>query len=172
MLAASVFLYWAVTQIDVYTGDSGRIGPDAWPKAIIVFMGLLCVFEVLKRLLARPQDNPHTAAPEVVADEPQAPLAAQEAPQYPAKLAGGVAAIAAYAVLVPWIGFFVATALFLGVFPWIGGLRRPVLSAVLGIAGSFLLVVLFMRVAYISLPLGEGPFRSLSLGLLGLLGVT
>ena len=101
-----------------------------------------------------------------------APGHAAAAPEYPAKLAGGVAAIAAYALLVPWIGFFVATALFLGIFPWIGGLRRPLLATVLGIAGSFLLVVLFMRVAYISLPLGEGPFRSLSLGLLRLLGVT
>jgi len=29
-----------------------------------------------------------------------------------------------------------------------------------------------MRVAYISLPLGEGPFRAISIGLMRLLGVT
>jgi hypothetical protein len=30
----------------------------------------------------------------------------------------------------------------------------------------------FLKAAYISLPLGEGPFRALSLGLMRLLGVT
>jgi hypothetical protein len=33
------------------------------------------------------------------------------------------------------------------------------------------MVVLFMRVAYISLPLGEGPFRSLSIALMSAIGV-
>ncbi len=33
------------------------------------------------------------------------------------------------------------------------------------------MVVLFMRVAYISLPLGEGPFRAISLALMSAIGV-
>jgi hypothetical protein len=33
-------------------------------------------------------------------------------------------------------------------------------------------VVVFMRVAYISLPLGEGPFRAISLGLMRAIGVS
>jgi hypothetical protein len=33
-------------------------------------------------------------------------------------------------------------------------------------------VVIFMRVTYISLPLGEGPFRALSLALLSAIGVS
>lgn len=87
-------------------------------------------------------------------------------------LAGGIALVAAYVFAVPWLGFFLTTALFLGVFPWVGGLRRPLLSAMLGIAGSLALVVVFMRVAYISLPLGEGPFRALSLALMRAIGVS
>ena len=55
------------------------------------------------------------------------------------------------------------TALFLALFSWIGGFRRA-LPVALGRAcsGAFVLLVIFMRVAYISLPLGDGPFRSLS----------
>ena len=49
MLLAAVFLYWAATLIDVDTG--GRIGPAVWPKTIIVIMGLLCAYEVAKRLV-------------------------------------------------------------------------------------------------------------------------
>jgi hypothetical protein len=175
MLAASVFLYWSATRIDAYTGGGARIGPDAWPKAIIVFMGVLCAYEVVKRLLARPGESRDTALPGTLAavmQEPSEPTAGPAAPEHPRMLAGGIALIAGYSIVVPWLGFFVATGVFLGVFPWVGGLRRPVLASILGIGGSFLLVVLFMRVAYISLPLGEGPFRALSLGLLKLIGVT
>ena len=168
MLVASVLLYWAATRIDVNTG--GRISPAAWPKAIIIFMGLLCAYEIVKRLVVKSE----FAAKGLIADlegresGAQAGTPAQPSPM----LFAGIALIAAYVVTVPWLGFFVATALFLAVFPWIGGLRRPVLSAVLGIVGSIVLVVVFMRVAYISLPLGEGPFRMLSLALMRAIGVS
>ncbi len=79
--------------------------------------------------------------------------------------------MAAYVLSVPWLGFFLTTAAFLSLFPWVGGVRRPLLCVVLGVLGSFLLVVLFMRIAYISLPLGDGPFRALSLALLDWIGV-
>jgi hypothetical protein len=75
-------------------------------------------------------------------------------------------------VAVPWIGFFTATAIFLAAFPWIGGLRRPVLAVSISLAGTITLALVFLKVAYISLPLGEGPFRALSLGLMRLLGVS
>lgn len=175
MLVVSVLLYWAATRIDADTG--GRISPAVWPKAIIVFMGLLCAYEIVKRLVAKsefsakglldgleqtPGTDPKKAEPGSVPAEPgSAPM-----------LFGGIALIAAYVVLAPWIGFFVATALFLGIFPWVGGLRKPMLSAVLGIGGSLILVVVFMRIAYISLPLGEGPFRAVSLALMRAIGVS
>ena len=49
LLVATVLLYWAATGIQGSTG-AGRIGPDAWPKAIIVVMGLLCAWEIARRL--------------------------------------------------------------------------------------------------------------------------
>ena len=51
MLAVSCWLYWAATRIDVETG--GRIGPAVWPRAVIVLLGLLCVYEIVKRLVVR-----------------------------------------------------------------------------------------------------------------------
>lgn len=165
MLVASVLLYWAATRIDVNTG--GRISPAAWPRAIIILMGLLCAYEIVKRLVMK---STFTATGLVEGMQAQVP--ASPATENSRMLAGGIALIAAYVVTVPWLGFFVATALFLAVFPWISGLRRPVLAVVLGIAGSFVLVVVFMRVAYISLPLGDGPFRALSLALMRAIGVS
>ena len=164
MLSASAFLYWAATRIDVDTG--GRIGPDVWPKAIVVFMALLCAYEIVKRLVTRTAGGA-TGLVQGLAQEGEAPPE-----RHPGMLAGGIGLVIAYVLAAPWLGFFVTTALFLAVFPWIGGLRRPVLSLVLGLAGSLVLVVIFMRVAYVSLPLGAGPFRALSIALMRLLGVT
>jgi hypothetical protein len=123
-----------------------------------------------RRLVSRNAGAHPIAARE---DEPAAPVepAPPSAREHPRRLWGGGALVVAYGVAVSWLGFFVSTALFLGAFPWVGGLRRPALAAALSVVGSFVLFVVFMRVAYISLPLGEGPFRTLSIALLRLIGV-
>lgn len=171
MLGVTVLLYWASTRIQAETG--GRIGPTAWPKAVIVIMGLLCVYEIAKRLVmgsafsAKGIVGTGAPSPTAAVGEPATPGA-----EHPRKLYGGMAMVAGYVIAVPWLGFFVTTALFLAAFPFVGGMRRPLLTAAIGIVGSLALVVVFMRVAYISLPLGEGPFRTLSLALLRAIGVS
>ncbi|HYC36117.1 MAG TPA: tripartite tricarboxylate transporter TctB family protein [Usitatibacter sp.] len=171
MLAVSGWLYWVATRIDVDTG--GRITPAAWPKAIIVFMALLCLYEIVKRLLSGTENRAQTTflpdAEEVAEQEEKRGLAPVSRPWM---LAGGIGLITLYVILVPFAGFFLSTVLFLAAFPLAGGFKRPVFAATLGIAGGFLLIVVFMRVAYISLPLGVGPFRDVSLGLMRLIGVT
>ena len=79
--------------------------------------------------------------------------------------------ILGYVVAVDWLGFFVTTVAFLFTFTWVGGFRRHGWNALISLVGAFVMVVLFMRVAYISLPLGEGPFRSLSIALMSAIGV-
>jgi putative tricarboxylic transport membrane protein len=169
MLAVSLVLYWMATRIDVDTG--GRISPAFWPKVIVVFMGLLCAYEIVKRLVVGSSFEAQGVVSTAPVNQPEVGDA-PPAPENPRMLAGGIALITAYVVAVPWLGFFVTTAIFLAVFPWIGGIRRPVRSAVIGLAGALVLVVMFMRIAYISLPLGEGPFRALSLALMRAIGVT
>jgi hypothetical protein len=168
LLVATVVLYWAATRIQVNVG-AGRIGPDAWPKAILVIMGLLCAWEMARRLATRRRDGAARvpASTPVAGDDPQSTAA-----MHVGKLAAGAGLVFAYVVTVPWLGFFVATVVFLAAFPVCGGMRRPVLTTALGLAGGLALVVVFMRVAYISLPLGEGPFRALSLALLSAIGVS
>lgn len=166
MLVASIVLYRLAAGIDVDTG--GRISPAVWPKAIIVVMGLLCAYEIVKRLVARSRFT----ATGMVSVDPLGIAGEKPAPRDLPMLFGGIALIAAYVIAVPWTGFFLTTALFLGIFPWVGGLRRPAASAAIGLVGSLVLVVVFMRIAYISLPLGVGPFRELSIALMRAIGVT
>ena len=173
MLVAALVLYRVAAGIDVDTG--GRISPAVWPKAIIVIMGLLCAYEIVKRLVAKSDFTAKglvSVDPLGVVEASPSPLGeGREGRNYP-MLFGGIAIIAAYVVAVPYTGFFLTTALFLAIFPWIGGLRRPLLSAAIGLVGSLALVLVFMRVAYISLPLGAGPFRDLSIALMRAIGVT
>ena len=173
MLLVSVALYAAAMRIDAGASAAGRIGPDFWPKAIIVFMGLLCAYEIVKRAVfgvefdasglvstARPGEAAEAEAP---AEEPER--------EYPLKLLGGAALIVGYVAVITWLGFFTTTGLFLFAFSWLGGFRRHGWNALVALLGALLMVVLFMRVAYISLPLGEGPFRSVSIALMHLLGI-
>jgi hypothetical protein len=163
MLAVSCWLFWASTRIDVETG--GRIGPAVWPRAVIVLMGLLCAYEIVKRLVVHTELDARGLLADAKVDE--APVA-----QNHRMLFSGIALIAAYVVAVPWTGFFVTSAIFLTLFPLVGGFRRPALCVAIGVAGALVLITVFMRVAYISLPLGEGVFRTVSLALLRALGVT
>ena len=167
MLVVACWLYWIASRIDAETG--GRISPAVWPKAIIVFMGLLCAYEIVKRLVVRTSFD---AKGLLSGSELPAGAEASGPPENHRMLFAGIAAVAAYVFAVPWLGFFPATALFLLVFPWLGGQRRPVVLASISLAGTMVLALVFLRVAYISLPLGEGPFRERSLLLLRLIGVS
>jgi len=174
MLVVAGLRYGAATRIDAETG--GRIGPAVWPKAIIVFMGLLCAYEIVKRLVVRTEFTATGVVSnmERTVPSPGSPSALEEGrgEGHHRMLFGGIALIAGYVFAVPWLGFFPATAIFLALFPRVGGLRKPVVSLVVSLAGTLLLAFVFLKLAYISLPLGEGPFRALSLGLMRLIGVS
>jgi hypothetical protein len=175
MLLVAIGLYLAAMQIDTAgAAAGGRIGPDFWPKVVIVFMGLLCLYEIARRLFLQGggsarglteglNQNPAEAGEQPADEEPDR--------EYPHLLWAGTALIVGYVLAVPWLGFFVTTTLFLAAFTWLGGFRRPVIAAAVSAIGAFALVVIFMRVAYISLPLGAGPFHDLSTALLALIGV-
>jgi putative tricarboxylic transport membrane protein len=180
LLGVSVLLYWAASTIDASGAGPSRFGPAAWPRFIIVAMAALCLFEIVRRLAsARPAASGHgppasSIAPLAPADGEPTPGAIDgDEPYLPhhRMLAAGSALIVGFIVAVPWLGFFATTALFVAGFAWVGGVRRPVLAGSVGVVGAFVLSVIFMRVAYVSLPLGAGPFKDLSVGLLRLLGV-
>jgi hypothetical protein len=175
MLGASALLYVAAMRIDAPVSLSAtRIGPDSWPKFIIGAIAVLCVYEIVKRLLIGTSFTatgllqglnraPNPADREIAAIVPE---------EHNGKLFAGIALIAAFVFGVQHVGFFAGTAVFLGAFAWIGGFRRPVPVLLIALIGAFILLVIFMRVAYVSLPLGAGPFKALSLFLLQLIGVS
>ena len=179
LLLIAGLLYYAASLIDTSGAGGTRIGPDFWPKVIIGAMAALCIYEIGKRLIS---GNVRDAAgliagldrvPLEIEGAParaEAPVTTEAQPNH-RRLAAGLVLIAAFVLGAAYVGFFVGTALFLALFSWIGGYRRALPVALVSVIGAFVLLVIFMRIAYISLPLGAGPFQQLSVLLLRLIGV-
>ena len=89
---------------------------------------------------------------------------------HPLLVAAATAATVGYLLLFDLVGFFVATVLYVAAVMWIGGVRRPVFLGLLSLAISFGFSFFFMKLIYVALPLGEGPFAQISLIVMKLVG--
>src|SRR5205085_9104624 len=108
----------------------------------------------------------------VVKDAPMdLPLVAAEEKTYPHLLWIGIAITVAYAVLIEKLGFFLSTLLYLAAFMWIGRYRRLGVVAVTSLVGSLAFMFMFMKIVYVSLPLGMDPFSQVSFLLMRLMGI-
>jgi putative tricarboxylic transport membrane protein len=72
---------------------------------------------------------------------------------------------------IAYLGFFLSTLVYLAAFMWIGGFRRPVAVAVASVVGSLAFMFVFMKVVYVSLPLGHEPFSQVTFLLMRLMGI-
>ena len=172
VLAIVGFLYFRATQID-FVAPGGRIGPDVWPKAILALAAVACLYEIAKNLLFGKwvrdmpgvlgsvlKDVPGQDAP----DEP-------EAASYPQLLWTGIAMTVLYVVLIEKLGFFLCTAIYMALFMWVGRYRRAGVILATSLVGSLAFMFMFMKVVYVSLPLGTEPFAQVSFALMRLMGI-
>ena len=151
-LAIAVALYFYANTI-VYTPRPGSLGPETWPELAILLLAASCLFEIVRRLIVGNQDA--TGLMEAFEREEES---AQKDPVYPRMLIGGIALMAVYAVLLPYLGFIFGTFLFLAAFMYVGGFRRHGMIWLTSILVTLLTGVLFLRIAYVSLPRGIEPF--------------
>ncbi|HEY6023962.1 MAG TPA: tripartite tricarboxylate transporter TctB family protein [Pseudolabrys sp.] len=151
-LAFAVALYIYAGTID-YAARPGQLGPEVWPRLAILLMGGSCVFEIARRLIAGNQDA--SGFLEAFDREPHED---DKQPVYPRLLVAGVVLMAIYAVLVPILGFIIGTFLFLAAFMYVGGYRQH--KAIWGTSAVVTIFcgILFLRIAYVSLPRGIEPF--------------
>ena len=162
LLAAAAYLYSKAGAFAAFARP-GQLGPDAWPKAILGLLAFVCVFEIARRAWSwRSAPVPETRR--AADDEP-------EPTRYPRLLAGGVAITALYVPGLELLGFFTCTVIYLAAFMWIGRYRSIPVIAASSIIGTLAFVFVFMKVVYVSLPLGVGPFQSVSTALMALLGI-
>lgn len=147
----------------------GRLGPDAWPKGMLGLMIAVAIAGILKALFSKPKDSDldlvlGPGAAEAVGDEPALPKWLH------LPILGSILFLV-YIPVLEWTGFVIATTSLMLSFQYLGRYRNHLVIWVSSIAGPLLFFVVFRTVAYISLPLGEGPFLEFSVWLMRLLGM-
>jgi hypothetical protein len=151
-LAVAAVLFVYLGHID-YTPRPGHLGPEAWPRAALVLMAAACLFEIVRIALGL------NAAAENAADDLEATGEASSGePRFPLLLVGGIALVLLYAVVLPVLGFVLATFLFLAAFIYLGRYRSHAVVWTFSATMTVLMTILFLRIAYVSLPRGVPPF--------------
>jgi hypothetical protein len=154
-LGVAALLFHYAQQID-YTPRPGALGPDFWPKAAIALMAIVCLIEIARVLLG------FKAEAHGVAEVLEAGAEEEEAPKYPWLLAGGIVLVIVYAFVVDTLGFLLSTFLFLACFMYLGRYRKHLVVWGTSLAITLLAALLFIRIAYVSLPRGEPPFDAIT----------
>ena len=166
---AAMYLYQVAGRID-FPAAPGRIGPDFWPKSILVLLGLVCVYEIIKNLLIGETFTAAGLLEKLMKDSGEVE-GEEKQRSYPLILVGGIVLTVIYVVTISSLGFFLATIAYLALFMVIGRYRNWTVIAVSSVLGSLTLVFIFMKVVYVSLPLGTGPFAQVSFLLMRVLGI-
>ena len=172
VLAIAGFLYYRAAQID-FVATGGRIGPDVWPKAILVLAMVACVYEIAKNLMFGKWGRDMTGVlGSVLKDVPVDPTP-DETPtaSYPLLLWTGITLTVLYVVLIEKVGFFLCTLIYLAAFMWIGRYRRIGVIVATAVLGAAAFMFLFMKIVYVSLPLGVEPFAQVSFVLMRVMGI-
>jgi putative tricarboxylic transport membrane protein len=161
ILCCAAYLYYLAQHLQ-FEYVPGRVGPDAWPKIVLGLLLATCVWQIARILI-------FGAAPAASIDD-ELPLAEGEGDYtHLALLVIGVTII--YAFLLPPLGFLVATVLYIAAVAYVGRYRRVWPLVATSIIAPIVLVFVFMKIVYVALPLGVGPFKDLTLALLKILGV-
>ena len=149
-VAAALYLYAGTFE---YAHRPGQLGPEMWPRLAVFLMAGSCLFEISRRLII----GNHDAFGFLEAFDRE-PEIEEKQPVYPRLLIGGIVLMAIYAVLVPVLGFILGTFLFLAAFMYVGGYRAH--GAIWGASAGVTIFcgILFLRIAYVSLPRGVPPF--------------
>jgi putative tricarboxylic transport membrane protein len=148
-VAAALFAYTGY--ID-YTPRPGQIGPATWPRLAIALMAASCLFEIARRIATK--NAVTTGLVEALErDEPT-----ERETRYPRSLVGGIVLVSIYAFVVPYLGFLLATFLFLAAFMYVGRYRNHLAIWIASAVVTLFCGVLFLRIAYVSLPRGMAPF--------------
>jgi len=164
---AGAFLYYTATQID-FQRRAGVLGPDYWPRLILGLLLVVCLYEIVRIALAKNPLN-ETTPPESAASDEVAMQAPQDNQVW--RLLAGMAATLAYVALVATTGFFLTTAVYIAAFLIIGGYKKRNVIVAMSLGGALLLMFIFMKLVYVSLPIGSGPFAQFTILLMKLMGI-
>jgi hypothetical protein len=143
--------------------EGDQLGPAFWPRMAAV--GLMVAVVVRMFQTVRDRDRPivHVVTEFDEYEEEETELS------WP-RLWIGLGLAVGYVLATMFIGYPLASAIFLTAFIWIGGQRKWYVPLI-AIAGALVFTYVFIGVVYVSLPTGVGIFDTITVGLYNLLGI-
>lgn len=159
------YLYYLAASFD-FQARAGTLGPDFWPKLILSLAIAVCLWQVVAILAFGARADAEDLLAEYADDSEEIELES-----HPWLLLAGMGATLAYVALVPTLGFFLCTTIYLAAFMAIGLYRRWTVLAAVSVIGTLLLMFIFMKLVYVSLPIGAPPFDEVTLALMRLMGI-
>ena len=137
-------LYPATRSLDGIARE-GSLGPGFWPRLALLGLALACAAKAVQEWRGA-----------ALHDGDREPISGMT-------LAAGIALIVLYAALTPVLGFPITTAAFIVAFMRLAGLRSRAGLAASAVAGTVGLIYIFVKVVYLPLPKGDGPFETLTI---------
>jgi hypothetical protein len=143
--------------------EPGQLGPGFWPRVAAVGMAVALLARIYQTVRARHRPIVKISNPVFDAD-------ADEAPFDYTRVALAMGLAVGYVFATMFLGYMIATAVFLTVFIWLGGERRWFVPLV-GIGGALVSTYVFVGVVYVALPTGVGAFDAVTVAIYRLLGI-
>jgi len=134
----------------------GQLGPGFWPRLVLVGLALVCVL----RLVAAWRAGTRGLATRVEGGPPAG-----------GRVAAAIGLILLYVAATPFGGFSLATAAFIAAFMTVAGARLGAGTAITAVVGTVALLYVFIKLVYLPLPKGDGPFEVVTLALYRALGI-
>jgi putative tricarboxylic transport membrane protein len=163
VFAVGAFLYYSAENFE-FEEASGRIGPGAWPKLILLLLLASALWGVASSAMRNGRSAQSTEQ-----DETATLIRPPEI--YPSLVWLAVAVTVGYLIVMPFIGFFLATIVYSFVLIYLGHYRRLAYVALISVAVALAFTFMFMRVVYVALPVGMAPFDDVSYALMAAMGV-
>jgi putative tricarboxylic transport membrane protein len=164
ILLVSLYFYYLAGQFR-FSAKPGNLGPDFWPKLLLGLTMVACLYEIIKTAFFL-----KIAPPKKTAEE-QSAKAESKKKTYPGLLVIGIAMTVAYVYFVTTLGFILCTFLYFALFMIVGRYRKIWAILANSAVGTLVLVVIFMKIVYVSLPLGQEPFSGVTFFVLRMLGI-
>lgn len=169
IFAIGGYLYYSAFHFD-YERVSGRIGPGAWPRLILVLLMAICAYQALRLAVSR-GDGAIEGVLQSLEEEADPTLIDAPTEHHSARVWLGILFTFTYIFAFQIVGFFLGSLVYLTALMFVGGYRRLVPMLTVSLAASVAFMFVFMKIVYVSLPVGRGPFLTLSVAVMRLLGI-
>ena len=153
-IALAIALYPGTWGLDAVA--RGPLGPGFWPRMALIGLALACLAKLVAEWRRGRAGNARRGGASDAVSRP---------PFSRVKLAGGIGAVVLYVLLAPFLGFAIVSVLFIAAFMALCGTRSIAALVASALIGTVSLLYVFVKLVYLPLPKGDGPFEALTLAL-------